>query len=409
MFRITLKILALAAVLVLLTAFYNRDKLSRLIHTISLFDADVIAENFQDMEENYPVKYMAPSTKPYHFPENKYYTPGGSFSFEGKTYPIERYLEETRTEGLLILKNDTIIYENYSLGLEEDESHISWSMAKSFTATLIGIYYEKGFFDLDDPIDKHLEDFRGTAYEGVHIRHLLNMSSGVAFNEDYGDFYSDINRFGRAFAMGSSMREFSKSLKREREPGTYNHYVSIDTEMLAFLLVKLTGKSLTELTREHIWEPMGMEHRASWIIDRDSMEMALGGLNASLRDFAKLGICYKNKGRFNNTRIVSPEWVEASLTMDQAHLKPGKTGLSSNPHGYGFQWWIPETNTAAFSMAGIYNQYVYVDPVHDIVIAKLSANDKFKQQGSITKYMHFIMFDAMIRDILGYPEGNLKG
>lgn len=343
---------------------------------------------------------MKESTNPLVLPENKWYRPQGDFQFESESYDVNQYLDYTRTEGLLIIHRDTIIFEDYRLGLERDEAHISWSMAKSFTSALIGIFHDKGLFNLDDPVGKHLPDFIGTAYENVTIYNLLTMSSGVRFNEDYGDYNSDINRFGRAFAVGSPIRDFAKSLEREREQGTYNHYVSIDTQILAFLLMKLSGKSITELTQEYIWEPIGMEHEASWIIDRDGEEIALGGLNASLRDFSKLGLAYKNKGFINGAQIIPADWIEACLNNDQEHLKAGNNKLSSNIHGYGLQWWIPVNNPDAFAMGGIYNQYVYVDPVNDIIIAKLSANHNYKTQGHITKAIHFVMFDAIIEDIL---------
>lgn len=392
---ILLVILALLTILI-----FNASKISRLVHTINLFNADVIAQNFQNMEEAYPTSKLLASSKAYILPENKIYEPAGDFEFDNLTYDIKQYLEDTFTEGLLIIKNDTIIYENYWLGLDQDESHISWSMAKSFTSALVGIHHEMGLFQLDDPVTKYLDDFRGTGYEGVSIYNLLTMSSGVGFDEDYGDFYSDINRFGRAFAIGSPIRDFAKSLKNARPQGSYNHYVSIDTQMLAFLLMKLTGKTITELTQQYLWEPMGMEHDAAWIIDNENVEIALGGLNASLRDFAKLGICYKNKGFINGKQIVPQDWVKATFENNKPHLKAGKHDLSSNIHGYGLQWWIPVNNPNAYAMGGIYNQYVYVDPINDIVIAKLSANHKYKKEGHVTKAIHFVMFDALIENIL---------
>ena len=391
-------LLILIALLILLTL--NAAKINRLVHTISLFDEEVIAENFQNMEDNYDYKTLHASDAPFKFPQNMVYTPQGNFSFENQSYDIQEYLKNTRTEGLLILKNDTIIHESYGEGLEPDESHISWSMAKSFTSALVGIYHQKGLFDLEDPITKYLEDFKGTGYDNVKIINLLHMASGVGFDEDYGDFYSDINRFGRAFAMGSSMRDFAKSLKNARPQGSFNHYVSIDTQMLGLLLTQVTGKSITELTQEHLWTPLGMEHNGQWLIDNTGMEMALGGLNATLRDFAKLGVCYKNGGFFNNQQIVPVEWVEATTRLDRDYLLPGKHDLSSNIHGYGLQWWVPVNNHEAFAMGGIYNQYVYIDPVSDIVIVKLSANHKYKTEGHVTKTIHFEMFDAIIDDIM---------
>ena len=352
------------------------------------------------MTDTYDASFMEKSTKPIKLPENKVYKTKGSFEFNGQTLDINQYLKDTRTEGLLIILRDTIVFEQYWEDLEQDESHISWSMSKSLMSILIGVYYEKGLFELTDPVTKYLPQFKGTGYDGVTIKNLLQMSSGVAFNEDYGDFNSDINKFGRAFAIGSSLEEFAKSLKNEKPQGTYNHYVSIDTQVLGILLRKVTGRSITDLCQEHVWEVIGMEHDASWIVDNTGMEMVLGGLNATLRDFAKIGLLFKHKGALNGKRVVSEQWVHNSITPDAPHLMPGDNPASTRKNGYGYQWWIPNVNHDAFAMGGIYNQYVYVDPVRDIIIAKLSANHKFKTEGIVTKDMHFVMFESMIKDVL---------
>ncbi len=402
--KILIRSLLFALLTLVVLISLNASRLNRLAHTISLFDEENIAENFQEMEASYNTRTIKASEKAFKIPVDISYQPKGQFEFDGTSYDIKEYLDYTRTEGLLIIKNDTIIYEYYNEGLEEDESHISWSMAKSFTSALVGIHYHQGLFDLEDPITKYLPDFKGTGYDGVKIINLLNMSSGVGFNEDYGDFYSDINRFGRAFAWGSSMREFAKTLKNARPQGTFNHYVSIDTQMLGLLLMQVTGKTITELTQEYLWNPMGMEHDGQWIIDNEGNEMALGGLNASLRDYAKMGMCFKDSGYFNGSQIVPLEWVTASVELDKPHLLPGENELSSNIHGYGLQWWVPVNNHDAFAMGGIYNQYVYIDPVNDIIFVKLSANHNYKTQGHVTKTMHFVMFESLINDIMSQEE-----
>ena len=133
---------------------------------------------------------------------------------------------------------------------------------------------------------------------------------------------SDINRFGRAIATGTSMRNFSKTLVREKEPGTYMHYVSINTQILGFLLQQITNKTISEYLYEKIWDPLGMEDSAYFILDDAGDELALGGLNASLRDYAKFGLMYLQKGRWNNTQILSEKWIEDSYNTDAAHLVP---------------------------------------------------------------------------------------
>jgi len=391
-------------VIISLIAIFNLEKIKRLNKTNHLFDEDQIIQNFQNMEDYYSFSTLKASKNPLKLPIKNNIKVGGSFEYSGKTYDIIQYLKDTNTEGLLITQNDTIIYENYWNDLEEGESHISWSMSKSFTSTLIGIYYEKGLFKLSDPITKYLPQYKKTGYDGVTIKNLLQMSSGVKFDEDYGDFNSDINRFGRAFALGSSLENFSKSLTSERPQGEFNHYVSIDTQVLGILLAKVTGKTITQLTQEHIWEPLGMEYNGQWLIDNTNTEVVLGGLNATLRDFMKLGLLYKNKGRLNGNKIISEKWITDATSSNEEHLKPGDNPFSSNHHGYGYQWWLPRNNKNVIAMGGIYNQYVYTDTLNNIIITKLSANHHYKKQGHVTKDIHFAMFDAIIDQVIGESQ-----
>lgn len=393
------RILLVLTLLFILLLLFNWSAVKKLKHAITLFDEDVIVQNFQDMEETFPVKELHRSSSPKKLPSLDIgFKPIENFTFQDSIFSFKEYIRDTRTEGLLVIQNDTIIYENYYNDLEADESHISWSMSKSFIAAMMGMAHDQGLYQLSDPVTKYLPQFKGTGYDQVAIEDLLQMSSGVRFNEDYGDFNSDINKFGRAFAMGSSLESFAQSLERDRPPGTFNHYVSIDTQVLGILLIKLTGKSITELSQEWIWEPMGFEHDGQWITDNKGLEMALGGLNCSMRDYAKMGLLYLNKGQYNGTQILSEEWVEKSLETSKAHLKPNQTELSSNHHGYGYQWWIPQHDEGDFFMVGIYNQFVYVQPKHDLVIVKLSANHHFKKEGKITKDIHLAMFKAMAED-----------
>ena len=213
--------------------------------------------------------------------------------------------------------------------------------------------------------------------------------------EDYGDFNSDINRFGRAFALGTSYKEFAKSLENEATPGSQCKYVSVDTQMLGFILSQATGQSLSELLHTHLWEPMGMEYDAEWIKDNTGFEMALGGMVATLRDYAKLGLLYLHKGNLNGQQIVSSEWVDKATSI---YDDGGLTDQSSNSnYGYGYQWWIPPYSTGGFFAVGIYDQFIYVHPEKDLVIAKLSADHNFKTNGAAIKARHISMFQEMAK------------
>jgi len=398
MIKTILKILGVLLLLLFLYAAYNYKLVKRVYHSITLFDEEVIVQNFQNMADIVDVSVLEPSVSPYQWTQRFDYQLIDSFYLKDSLFTIEEYFDHTRTEGFMVIHKDTVVFEQYYNALEVDETHISWSVAKSFVSTMLGILHDEGKYQLMDPITKYLPELKESGYNGVPIKYILQMSSGVGYNEDYGDFNSDINRFGRAFAAGSPLIDFAKTLKNERKPGTYNHYVSIDTQVLGFLIKKLSGKSVTAFMKERIWEPMGMEHKGEWIVDNTGMEMVLGGLNASLRDFAKLGVLFLNEGQFNGKQIVSSEWVKMAPTPDAPHLMPNQTELSSNHHGYGFQWWIPQHDEGDFFAVGIYNQFIYVQPSKDLVITKLSANHHFKTQKQITKDIHLAMFKAFAED-----------
>ena len=225
------------------------------------------------------------------------------------------------------------------------------------------------------------------------------MSSGVRFNEDYGDYDSDINNFGRMMAGGGSLDEFAAGLEREVEPGTRHHYVSIDTQVLGMLLVRVTGKSLTTYLQEKIWHPVGMEYPGYFISDDAGMELALGGLNVSLRDFGKLGYLYLNQGRRGATQVVPEQWVHDSVTPDAPHLLPGDNPQSSSIWGYGYQWWIPTKPDGEYLAAGIYNQYIYVYPRHNLVIVKNTANHNYTRDKEPSKAMHVAFFREIARQL----------
>ncbi len=364
-----------------------------------MFDQEVILDNFQHMESIFPVSEISASSKPLILAENLNYTLPEVFDFSGESIVTEEFLKDTENEGLLIIHKDTIVYEGYDLGLDEDETHISWSVSKSFVATLIGVMVEQGKIELDKKVPDYLPNFKGSAYEDVSVKHLLNMSSGVAFNENYGDFYSDINRFGRSFAMGTSLESFALSLRKDKLPGSYNHYVSIDTQVLGLILAAVSGKSVTELTQKYIWEPAGMEDNASWIIDNTGMEVVLGGLNATLRDFSKLGLIYLHDGQLNGHQIVSPKWIQDATTPDAKHLEANQLKYSSNPYGYAYQWWLPRNPANDFFANGIYSQYIYINRDADLVIAKLSGDYKFKKGRKSIRDKHLALFQYIAATI----------
>jgi CubicO group peptidase (beta-lactamase class C family) len=315
-----------------------------------------------------------------------------SFDFNGQSYESTKYLKDSWTTGFLVIQNDSIVFEDYYLGNTESTRNISWSMAKSFISALMGIAIEEGYIaSIEENIENYVPELIGSSYQGVRIKDVLQMSTGVKFNEDYGDFNSDINRWGRGFALGGSQDEFATTLEREVEPGTVNHYVSINTHVLGMIITRATGRTITDYMQEKLYTPLGMEYDGYWLLDGENMEMVLGGLNLTLRDYAKIGSLFLKMGNINSMQIVPKEWVESSVTPDGPHVQPGEL------LGYGYQWWIPKGDDGEYMAIGVYNQSIYVNPTTNTVIVKLSANPKFNDKSFVpsSHYSELELFRAI--------------
>ncbi|MEW6077579.1 MAG: serine hydrolase [Thermodesulfobacteriota bacterium] len=294
---------------------------------------------------------------------------------------MKELLKDTWTTGLIVIKNDQILFEEYYLGNTPDTLSISWSVGKSFVSALIGIAIDEGFIEnVQVPVSDIVPELKNTGYDGVKLKDVLQMSSGVKFNEDYDAFFSDINRMGRTVAFGKSINEFAASLERERAPGTVNHYVSMDTQVLGMVLKAATGKTPSEYLEEKIWKQIGMQSDAKWLVDDEDMELVFGTLNVTLRDYARFGRLYANNGNWEGNQVVPAQWVKASTTPDAPHLMPGAKPLSKYKMGYGYQWWIPENPKGDFMALGVYGQYIYVNPAKKVVIAQTSAFPFWKDE-----------------------------
>ena len=370
--------IALLAVVCGVAGLVWRTEIARLRFSTSLFSGAEQYENFARIAGLFPTTTTRAPERAVSFPAGTPITLPAGFDYEGRHWRTGEFLETTDTAALLVLHRGRIRFEEYWLTGGPDVQWLSMSVAKSFVSALVGVAVEEGSIrDIEEPITDYLPLLRGSAYDGVRIKDILQMSSGAAWDETYGDPDSDINRFGRILAIGGSLNEFATTLEREREPGTYNHYNSTDTQVLGWLLVEATGQSVTEYLREKLWEPLGMENDAYWMSDDHGMEMVFGGLNATARDYAKLGELYRNGGRFEGQQVVPEAWVRASVTPDAPHLQPGEHDMSDWSIGYGYQWWVPESTEGEYSAIGVYNQFIYVNPSRELVIVKLSANSGY--------------------------------
>ena len=389
--------------LIAIATFFLYPKYQRGIEIDALMQSSKYAHTFINMDKYFPVKEVKKSTIPHIFPKGKPINLPNKFTYQGQTFNTETYLDSSGTQGLLVLQNDSLVFEQYYNGQMETTRHISWSVSKSFISALFGIAMEEGHIkSIEQKVEEYLPELIGSGYEGVRIKDVLQMSTGVGFNEDYSDFNSDINRWFRSFAFGDSQDEFATTLVREKEPGTYNHYVSINTHVLGMILVKATGKNLTDYLQEKIWQKIGMEHNAYWVADKEGMEMALGGLNATLRDYAKMGQLFLHNGNWKGEQIVPAEWVKASITPDAPHLLPNSPNSSDQGLGYGFQWWIPASTQGEFMAIGVFHQMIYINPTTKTVIIKNSANPRYLDFKNIysNELVTLELFRALQEDII---------
>ena len=366
--RKTLKILGkIAAVLLIIAlaaAIWKREEIIRLMAVNSLFTAERITRNFSHMDDLFLTRPLPRGDGPVSpLPQ------GPAMSLpEGAA----EWIEDRAVTALLVLRDGHIVHESYHRGTGAEDLRISWSMAKSFLSVLFGTVLEDGAItSLDDPVVQYAPVLKGSAYDGATIRQVLNMASGVNFNEDYLDFHSDINRMGRVLALGGSMDGFAAGLhEREAEPGTDWQYVSIDTHVIGMVIAGATGRDPADLMVERIIQPMGFEAEPYFLTDGEGTAFVLGGLNMRTRDYARFGQMILQQGTWQGQRIVSADWIAAST-------RPSAPGGAL----YGYQWWIPEDAGGDFMAQGIYGQYIYISPRHDTVIVVNAADRGFRDPG----------------------------
>ncbi|WP_371226003.1 serine hydrolase domain-containing protein [Roseovarius sp. 2305UL8-3] len=361
-----------AVLLVLMVAIglgiWKREELMRLWAVNSLFDEDVIVANFSNMDRAFLTVEVPRGSGPVSpLPQGPEATlPDG----------VAPWITEQAVTSLLVLKDGQIVHESYHLGTGPEDRRISWSMAKSYLSVLMGLLVEDGTIaSLDDPVTKYAPQLTGSAYDGATILNVLQMTSGVVFDEDYLDFNSDINRMGRVLALGGTMDGFAAELSESfAAPGTDWQYVSIDTHVIGMVIRGATGRDIPSLLSERVIEPLGLEATPYYLTDGEGVAFVLGGLNLTTRDYARFGRMVAQMGRYGATQVIPSDWITAS-TRASAPTDSGQTG-------YGYQWWIPVgAPDGVFMARGIYGQYIYIDQFRDVVIVTTAADRGFREPG----------------------------
>lgn len=273
-------------------------------------------------------------------------------------------LEDYKTVAFVVIDNDSIVFEKYWEGFGNGKTSNSFSMAKSVVSLLIGIAIDEGYIkSLDQPVSDFLEGFSEGKASELRIRHLLQMTSGINFDEQYNDAFGFMSK---AY-YGSDLRELTFSYQVTEDPGTQFEYLGGNTLLLSFILEKSTGMKVSDYLSSRVWSVIGAESDASWSVDSKGQEKAYCCIYAEARDFARIGQLYLNKGNWNGKQIVSENYIAQSVSPCMV------SDLNGKPVDYyGFQWWIGlYEGTTFYYMRGIGGQYVYVVPEKDLVVVRL--------------------------------------
>ena len=303
---------------------------------------------------------------------------------------IDEYLRQQNTAGLVILQDGRVRFERYGLGFDAAGRWTSFSVAKSFTSTLVGAAIQDGHIkSLEDKVSAYLPGLRGSAYDDVTVRQLLTMSSGVRWNEDYEDPEADVAQFNNATpeAGMDATVSYLRKLPRAHPPGELWNYNTGETNLIGVLVSAATGKPLAQYLQEKIWHPAGMESQATWLLGRTGNEIAGCCLQASTRDFARFGLFVLANGASSGQQVVPPDWFAQATRKQKDIGDPGR--------GYGFQWWTYDDGSVAAQ--GIFGQGIYIDPQRRLVIAS-NSNWTRASLGPESKARE--AFDAQVRALI---------
>ncbi len=337
---------------------------------------DLAVGTLRNIDRLFPTRTVAASDRPRPFARSDRQIRQVTFQADGKTYDLFDYLALNRVSGLLVLKDGKIAYETYQYGNTDKTRWTSMSVAKSITSTLIGAAVRDGHIaSLDDDVTRYVPRLKGSAYEGVSVRDVLMMSSGVRWNETYTDPASDRRRLLEAQIAqqpGAAMAVMA-SLPRIAPPGTRNNYSTGETQVAGEILRGAVKKPIAEYLSEKIWRPYGMEADAKWWLDSpNGVEIAGSGLAATLRDFGRFGQFVLDNGVIDGKSVLPDGWVAEASSPKV--LKGGDT------LDYGYLWWIAKTPQSradgAFYAVGINGQFIYIDPKARVVVVVTSAEPK---------------------------------
>lgn len=330
------------------------------------------------LEAPVPLSYLSPAD----FADERQAIDALTFTPMNGSEPMswEQSLYANYTDGILILHKGKVVYERYFGCLEEDGKHAAMSMTKSVTGLLAQILVAEGVLDETALVRDIIPEIGSSAFASATVREVMDMTTGVKYSENYADPNADIWVYSRAasplpkpegYTGPNGYWEYLQQVQPEGNHGDEFHYKTINSDMLGWLITRVTGKSVTELASERLWKPMGSEQSAYQTVDGKGVPFAGGGLTAGLRDLGRLGQLMLNEGEINGERLFPAE-VVSRIRQGGDQSKFG--GFPTIPNGsYTSQWWVFHNDNGAYAARGVHGQTIYVDPTAEMVLVRFAS------------------------------------
>jgi len=327
---------------------------------------------FSHLDALYPTRQIKRAVKPWTF---KCSLGEVRYRFRGAEHSLSDYMSRNPITGLLVCKDDQILFESYQYGRRDHDRFVSQSMVKSIIGVLIGIAISEGAIkSVDDKVEAYVPGLKGTEYGATPIRDLLHMSSGVDFGEnrdggrDLNQLWNDMVAAAGFYSKGT-VRSIAQFNRRIASPGTRYYYASIEPDVLGLVLHYAVDRSASEYLHDKVWEPIGAEADAKWLLDAEGFELAHFGFNAVLRDYARLGRLLAYDGGWDGEQIIPAQWMIDATTVrpSDAYLLPGR---ATKLFGFGYLFWLFGGNRRQFALVGYKGQYICVDPISKLVMVQ---------------------------------------
>jgi CubicO group peptidase (beta-lactamase class C family) len=328
---------------------------------------------YSHYEEIYPLRRIRRAAQPWRQAADIRY------SFRGKRSSLMDYLSRNPVTGLLIAKDEQLLFEHYQYGRTDRDRLLSQSMAKSITSILVGVATGQGAIaSVDDPAEKYVPGFQGSEYGRTKLRDLLHMSSGVEFGETK-DNQRDLDRLWTDMVLGmgptkGTVKSLVQFNRRIAPPGTRYFYASIEADVVGIVLRSATTRSLSGYLQENIWEPIGAEADAAWLLDAQGFEVAHCHFNAVLRDYARLGRLLAHDGIWDGRQIIPSKYMIEATTVrpSDAYLAPSK---AMSRFGYGYFFWLLPGARRQFALVGYNGQRICIDPAAKLVLVQTAVEE----------------------------------